>query len=274
MRLRMGKVQAPGDEPVTMLELFFDLVFVFVITQITTLITASDGWTGYGHAALVLLVTWWMYDGFAWLANNVLPTATRLPMLLAMTCFLAMAAVVPDVFDTGAWIFGVSVQGSLGRPLVLGAFVLAMVLISALWWVYFGTGDDERGLHAVEAAPADRRAGLCLRAFGHDHLLHITGLVLVAAGLHEIVHDPAHHPSWAFAITCSGGVAAFLLGQAGFRRTLGTGPVGVLLTGALLAVALAPLGVLVAGFAQLVGLAVAAAGAAALMVRQHSPVAA
>lgn len=76
MRLRMSKVQAPGDAPVTMLELFFDLVFVFVITQLTTLITGSDGWVGYGRAALVLAVTYWMYNGFAWLANNVAPTST------------------------------------------------------------------------------------------------------------------------------------------------------------------------------------------------------
>jgi low temperature requirement protein LtrA len=46
MRLRMSKVAAPGNEPVTMLELFFDLVFVFVITQLTTLITGTEGWTG------------------------------------------------------------------------------------------------------------------------------------------------------------------------------------------------------------------------------------
>ncbi len=51
-----------------------------------------------------------MYDGFAWLANNVPPvtTATRLPMLLAMTCLLTMASVVPDVFGAGAWLFAVA----------------------------------------------------------------------------------------------------------------------------------------------------------------------
>lgn len=85
-------------------------MFVFLIAQLTSLLTSSRGWLGYGRAALVLLVTWWMYDGFAWLANNVPPvtTATRLPMLLAMTCFLTMASVVPDVFGAGAWLFAVA----------------------------------------------------------------------------------------------------------------------------------------------------------------------
>jgi low temperature requirement protein LtrA len=83
-------VEAPHeDSPVTMLELFFDLVFVFVITQVTTLISAASGWAGYGRAALVLLLTWYIYNGFAWLTNNVAPTTlgTRLPMFAAMACF-------------------------------------------------------------------------------------------------------------------------------------------------------------------------------------------
>ncbi|MEP6667050.1 MAG: low temperature requirement protein A [Nocardioidaceae bacterium] len=100
----------PGDAPVTRLELFFDLVFVFAVTQLTDLVVESDGATGYLHAAAVLIVTWWMYDGYAWLANNVGPTttSTRLPMLLAMTCFLVMAIAVPEVFGDTAWQFAIA----------------------------------------------------------------------------------------------------------------------------------------------------------------------
>jgi len=51
-----AKIAAPDSAaPVTMLELFFDLVFVFLIAQLTSLLTSSRGWLGYGRAALVLL---------------------------------------------------------------------------------------------------------------------------------------------------------------------------------------------------------------------------
>ena len=93
-----------------MLELFFDLVFVFVVTQVTALINPASGWAGYGRAALVLSLTWYIYNGFAWLTNNVAPTtlSTRLPMFAAMACFLAMAVVVPEAFGDGAWVFALA----------------------------------------------------------------------------------------------------------------------------------------------------------------------
>jgi hypothetical protein len=57
------KVSAPGvEDGVTTLELFFDLVFVFAVTQLTGLIVESDGARGYLRAGLVLSVTWWMYE--------------------------------------------------------------------------------------------------------------------------------------------------------------------------------------------------------------------
>ena len=102
------KVTAPGaEEGVTTLELFFDLVFVFAVTQLTALILESDGAAGYARAGLVLAVTWWMYDGYAWLSNNVGPrtASTRLPMLAAMACFLVMAISTPQAFGDAAWLF-------------------------------------------------------------------------------------------------------------------------------------------------------------------------
>ncbi len=45
-----------------MLELFFDLVFVFTITQLTGVVRDSHGATGYLQAGAILAITWWMYD--------------------------------------------------------------------------------------------------------------------------------------------------------------------------------------------------------------------
>ena len=56
---------------VSSIELFFDLVFVFVITQITQLVEHVHGAMDFLRALLVLVPIWWMYAGYVWLTNNV-----------------------------------------------------------------------------------------------------------------------------------------------------------------------------------------------------------
>jgi low temperature requirement protein LtrA len=89
-------LRAPVSTPamrVSTLELFFDLVFVFTITQVTHLVTDAHDVMDLLRAFLVLAVTWWMYDGYAWLTNNVGTegTAPRLLLLVGMAGFLVMA---------------------------------------------------------------------------------------------------------------------------------------------------------------------------------------
>jgi low temperature requirement protein LtrA len=85
---------------VTTLELFFDLVFVFTITQITHLVEEVEGPAGYGNAFLVLAVVWWMYAGYVWLTSNLdLSSAgARLFLLAGMAGFFLMALSVPAAF--------------------------------------------------------------------------------------------------------------------------------------------------------------------------------
>src|SRR4051794_27404065 len=113
MRLNrsLRAVAAPdATEGVTTLELFFDLVFVFTITQVTSVVRTPAGVEGYLRALAILVVTWWMYDGYCWLSNNIGPKTleTRLPMLVAMAGFLVMAVATPDAFHDGAWPFAVA----------------------------------------------------------------------------------------------------------------------------------------------------------------------
>jgi low temperature requirement protein LtrA len=61
---------------VSTLELFFDLVFVFTITQVSDLILHAHNLQEIARAFLVLTIIWWMYGGYAWLTNNV-GTANR-----------------------------------------------------------------------------------------------------------------------------------------------------------------------------------------------------
>jgi low temperature requirement protein LtrA len=56
---------------VSTLELFFDLVFVFTMTQVTEIIVDHPDAAGLAQAAIVLFVIFWMYGGYAWLTNAV-----------------------------------------------------------------------------------------------------------------------------------------------------------------------------------------------------------
>ncbi len=103
---------APAHEKpagVSSIELFFDLVFVFVITQVTQLVEHAHGTMDFLRALLVLVPIWWMYAGYAWLTNNVSVTwQMRLVLIAAMAGFLTMAMAIPEVFGAGALTFGLA----------------------------------------------------------------------------------------------------------------------------------------------------------------------
>ena len=84
---------------VSTLELFFDLVFVFAITQVSHLFGEAHGALDFGRAFLVLAVVWWMYGGYAWLTSNVGTDRfqTRILLLAAMVGFLIIALRIPTV---------------------------------------------------------------------------------------------------------------------------------------------------------------------------------
>jgi low temperature requirement protein LtrA len=95
---------------VSTLELFFDLVFVFTITQLTETLAEHVTLATLAEVLLMLFVIWWMYSGYAWLTNAVAPSSsTRRTLLLAgMAGFLVMALAVPEAFGEYGWLFGVS----------------------------------------------------------------------------------------------------------------------------------------------------------------------
>ena len=145
----------------------------------------------------------------------------------------------------------------------LVAVVASMALISALWWAYFG-GDDEEAAEVLHDTPADQQAYRALIGYSLTHLLHVFGLVLIAAGLHDVMHDPGHLLDARIAVTMAAGVATYLCGEALFRATLGIGSVVPLLAGMLVAVATAPLGTQVSGLAELIALGAVVAAVVAL----------
>jgi low temperature requirement protein LtrA len=165
---------------------------------------------------------------------------------------------------------GVNSQSHLGEPAVFASFGIAMALISALWWIYFGVGDDEHGLIAISGAPPEQHTALAFRSYSQVHMLHIAGLMLIAAGLRSFMHGPLAPLSQGDSVALSVGAAAFLLAQAGFRRSLGFASSRPHVIAALAIVAIAPLGALVSGIAQL-GAVAAVTIALAAFLQQTEP---
>jgi low temperature requirement protein LtrA len=98
------------EQRVTPLELFFDLVFVFAITQVTSLMSADPTWSGLGRGLLVLAAVWWAWTAYAWLTNTLEPeeVSVRLAMLGAMAAMLLVALAVPEAFGADAVLFGLA----------------------------------------------------------------------------------------------------------------------------------------------------------------------
>ena len=61
------------EQHATTLELFYDLVFVFAITQVSHLLLDEVTWTHAGQAALILLVVWWSWNYTTWVTNELDP---------------------------------------------------------------------------------------------------------------------------------------------------------------------------------------------------------
>ena len=98
------------EHRITPLELFFDLVFVFAFTQVTTVISDVTTWAGVAHALLILVACWWAWASFAWLTNTVdadedVVLAT---VLGAMAAMFVAALAVPEAFGRHGVIFGVA----------------------------------------------------------------------------------------------------------------------------------------------------------------------
>jgi low temperature requirement protein LtrA len=115
--------QAPVQR-VSTLELFFDLVFVFTVTQLTTVLTHDLSWESLGQVMVMLALIWWMYGGYAWLTNSISTRELRQRAILlgGMAGYLVLALAVPDAFHGSGLAFGV------------GYFIVVVVHSSLFIW--------------------------------------------------------------------------------------------------------------------------------------------
>lgn len=99
-------IVSPEDQKVTFVELFFDLVFVFSITQIVGLLHVRLDWVMIGQAILVFWLVWWAWTQFTWTLNAADTThpLVAFATLIATGVAFFMAVAVPGVFgDRAAW---------------------------------------------------------------------------------------------------------------------------------------------------------------------------
>lgn len=184
---------------VSTLELFFDLVFVFTITQLAE--TLADDLTPatLGDVLLILAVVWWMYSGYAWLTNAVAPNSTsrRTLLLTGMAGFLVMAIAIPEAFGEYGWLFGLSylvvnvVHSALFRSAGPGARdamrVLTPLNILAALLVLGGSVVDEPWRHLLWVlAPICQIAGgylhrIEMHTIAAGHFAERHGLVVIIA---------------------------------------------------------------------------------------------
>jgi low temperature requirement protein LtrA len=101
-------VSAALDKRVQPLELFFDLVFVFALTQVTARMADDLSWAGLGRGLLILAAIWWAWAAYAWLTNEVdsRRRSVRLTMFGSMAGMLVASLAIPGAFEGSAVVFG------------------------------------------------------------------------------------------------------------------------------------------------------------------------
>jgi low temperature requirement protein LtrA len=182
---------ANGEEVVRVstLELFFDLVFVFTITQLTTVLVDHPNVSGVVQAILMLGVIFWMYGAYAWLTNAVAPdrASRRLLLLGGMAAYLVLALAIPHAFSSTGLSFGLA--------------YVAVVLVHA-------------GLYTRTASQVTVRALFRLAPFNL-----LSALVVLVGG---IVGGDAQYALWALAFVLEWitpnliHLSAFVIGPAHF----------------------------------------------------------
>jgi low temperature requirement protein LtrA len=103
-------VDADSAHEVTPLELFFDLVFVFAITQVTGFLSDHETWGGLLEGVMLLAALWWAWAAYAWLTNTLDPEegGVRIAVFCVIASMLIVSLAVPKAFSTAGVTFGVA----------------------------------------------------------------------------------------------------------------------------------------------------------------------
>ncbi|MEJ7704577.1 MAG: low temperature requirement protein A [Geodermatophilaceae bacterium] len=132
---------------VTPLELFFDLVFVFALTQVTALMADQPSAVGVVRGMLILSVLWWCWVGYAWLGNVVRADegVIRLAMFGAMAAMFVLALTIPESFD--------DLPGGLPGPVVFAVGYFVVRVAHLLLFLAVSRDDPQLRRQVLRFAP-------------------------------------------------------------------------------------------------------------------------
>lgn len=180
-----------AEHGVTTLELFFDLVFVFALTQISALMAHDPTWHGVVRGLLLTGLMWWSWIGFAWVSNLVRADrgTVRTVLLAAMAAMFVISMAIPEAFD--------DLPGGWSGPVVvaLGYFAFRTLHL-VLFWV-IADGDPVLRRTLLRFAPS---------------MLGGTAILLVASQFHGTTQTLL----WALALAVDYG-GTYLVDARGWR---------------------------------------------------------
>jgi low temperature requirement protein LtrA len=175
-----------AETKVTYVELFFDLIYAFAVTQLSHKLLHGLSWAGALETLILWFAVWLGWQYTCWVTNWFDPDriAVRLLLLALMTVGIVMAASLPRAFGDRAWIFGATyVAIQLGRTLAVlrllgGGHALSAnfrriggwLEISGTWWI------------AGCAAQGTTRLVLWLIAVGCEYVSPMFGFALPGLG--------------------------------------------------------------------------------------------
>jgi low temperature requirement protein LtrA len=122
----------------TPVELLWDLVYVFAITQVTTLLWRDQTWGGFGRAMLVLALVWWAWSAYVWAANaqTAASPALRACLLVSAISIFISGLSVPHAFGSEGTLFAVTY--AIVRLLHLALYADASRQGNAAWSAIVG----------------------------------------------------------------------------------------------------------------------------------------
>ncbi len=152
------RAQGEGEQRATFFELFFDLVYVFAVTQLSHHLLVHLDWSGAAQTAFMLVAVYWAWNYTTWMTNWFDPDTApvRLVLVFVMLASLLMSVAIPDGFGEHALLFACAYSGlQIGRNAFVvavtprGRFnqnfrqILAWSILSAPLWVAGGIVDSE-----------------------------------------------------------------------------------------------------------------------------------
>lgn len=139
--VRGGLGETGEGHRVTSLELLFDLVFVFAITNVTGLMEPEPGATTVLEGVITLLVVWFGWCAYTWLGNQAKADEglVRVGLIVAMAGMFFVAISIPHAFDP---------DGNAALVLLVGYAVVRLTHLG----VYLVAAGDDRRLRGVVLA--------------------------------------------------------------------------------------------------------------------------